>query len=200
MAGLQFSITQLPDYSITKFPMDISNLPPAVVLQIANAVEDYITGSRRKYQPQAVPLSASQRATLAPSFSAEILDSARLCVLNNSRIEDPAFYGMARMMGLKNLPDFSSMAAITLVDVIVSHQEFTDSLLFHELVHAVQYAKFGSKDFALRYVKGFISGGSYEQIPLEKNAYELEARFSQDKAAAFSVADEVKNWIVGGRL
>ena len=180
--------------------MDISNLPPAVVLQIANAVEDYIAGNRKKYLPQAVALTPFQRATLAPFFPAEILDSSRLCVLHNSRIEDPAFYGMARMMGLKNLPDFSSMTAITFVDVIVSRQEFTDSLLFHELVHAVQYAQLGSKDFASRYVKGFVSGGSYEQIPLEKNAYELEARFSQDKTAAFSVADEVKSWIGDGRL
>ena len=180
--------------------MDISNLPPAIVLQVANAVEDYITGSRKKYQPQAVALTPPQRATLAPFFPAEILDGSRFCVLRNSRIEDPAFYGMARMMGLKNLPNFSSMAAITFVDVIVSHQEFADSLLFHELVHAVQYAQLGAKDFALRYVKGFISGGSYEHIPLEKNAYELESRFSQDTAAAFSVADEVKNWVDSGRL
>ena len=180
--------------------MDISNLPPTVVLQVANAVEDYITSSRKKYQPQAVALTASQRATLAPFFPTDVLDSSRLCVLHNSRIEDPAFYGMARMMGLKNLPDFSHMAAITFVDVIVSHEEFTDSLLFHELVHAVQYAQLGAKDFALRYVKGFIGGGSYEQIPLEKSAYELEARFNQDKAATFSVSDEVKNWIADGRL
>src|SRR5258708_2402771 len=180
--------------------MDISNLPPAIVWRIATGVEDYMAGSQKKYQPQAIALTSSQRSTLAPFFPAEILDSSRLCVLDGSRIEDPAFYGMARMMGLKNLPDFSSMAAITFVDVIVSHEEFTDSLLFHELVHAVQYAQLGTREFALRYVKGFVSGGSYEQIPLENNAYELEARFSQDKTAAFSVADEVKSWIAAGRL
>src|SRR5260370_40791110 len=175
--------------------MDISNLPPAIVLQVANAVEDYITGSRKKYQPQAVALTPPQRATPAPCFPAEILDGSRFCVLRNSRIEDPAFYGMARMMGFKNLPDFSSMAAITFVDVVVSRQELTDSLLFHELVHAVQYAQLGSKDFASRYVKGFIGGGSYEQIPLEKNPYELESRFSQGKGAAFPGAAEVKDCI-----
>jgi hypothetical protein len=180
--------------------MDISDLPPAVVLQVANAVEDYITSSRKKYQPQGVALTASQRATLASFFSGEILDSARLCVLHDSRVEDPAFYGMARMMGLKNLPDFSSMAAITFVDVMVSKEEFTDSLLFHELVHAVQYAQLGTKEFASRYVNGFISGGSYEEIPLEKNAYALETRFSRDKTTPFSVVDEVKNWIADGHL
>src|SRR5258708_20440618 len=161
--------------------MDISNLPPAIVLQVANAVEDYITGSRKKYQQQPVAMTPPKRPTLAPFFPAEILDGSRFCVLRNSRIEDPAFYGMARMMGLKNLPDFSSMAAITFVDVIVSHEEFTDSLLFHELVHAVQYAQLGTREFALRYVKGSVSGGSYEQIPLENNAYNLAPRLHHNK-------------------
>ena len=79
-------------------------------------------------------------------------------------------------------------------------KEFTDALLFHELVHAVQYAQLGATEFASRYVNGFIKGGSYEKIPLEKNAYELEARFSKDKAAAFSVADAVKKWIADDKL
>jgi hypothetical protein len=121
-------------------------------------------------------------------------------MIGASRIEDPPFYTMVKMMGLRNLPDFSNMAAITFVDVVVSHDEFTDALLFHELVHAVQYAQLGTTEFASRYVNGFIKGGSYEEIPLEKNAYELEARFSQNKNGHFSVADEVKKWIDNGQL
>ncbi|MGC2694357.1 MAG: hypothetical protein WA738_01055 [Candidatus Angelobacter sp.] len=103
-------------------------------------------------------------------------------------------YSMARMMGINNLPDFSGMAAITFIDVIVSHEEVTDALLFHELVHVVQYAQLGIKGLASRYVNGFIHGGRYEQIPLEKNAYLLESRFSQNPSQPFSVADEVQHW------
>jgi hypothetical protein len=101
---------------------------------------------------------------------------------------------MAKLMGIRNLPDFSDMAAITFVDVIVSHEEFTHDLLFHELVHVVQYAQLGVKEFAARYVNGFIQSGSYEEIPLEKNAYSLEERFSADTNQIFSVADEVRRW------
>jgi hypothetical protein len=89
---------------------------------------------------------------------------------------------------------FASMNAITFVDVIVSHQEFTDALLFHELVHVAQYAQMGLKEFAGRFVNGFIQGGSYEEVQLEKMAHALESRFSQNSTQVFSVDDEVKQW------
>lgn len=92
------------------------------------------------------------------------------------------------------------MAAITFVDVVVSHDEFTDALLFHELVHVVQYAQMDIKEFAARFVSGFIQGGSFEEIPLEKNARVLEARFSQNGGEPFSVDDEVRQWREAGKI
>ena len=174
--------------------MDLKNLSPAMASQLASMVESYISDSRSKYAPQAVPLTAAQRATMAPFFPGEILDSVRVSVLCGSRVPNPSLYSMAKMMGIRNLPDFSDMAAITFIDVIVSHEEFTPDLLFHELVHVVQYAQLGVKEFATRYVNGFIHGGSYEEIPLEKNASSLEGRFNANPGQAFSVADEVRCW------
>jgi hypothetical protein len=174
--------------------MDLSKLPPAMVSQLATMVEDYISSSRTKYAPQSVPLSDAQRAAMQPYFPATVLDSTRLCVLDSKRVPNPSMYSMAKMMGIRNLPDFSEMAAITFVDVVVSHEEFTDALLFHELVHVVQYAQMGVKEFAVRYVNGFIQGGSYEEIPLEKSAYALEGRYSQNGGQPFSVDDEVRQW------
>jgi hypothetical protein len=174
--------------------MDLKNLSPAMASQLALMIESYISDSRKKYAPQAVPLSKTQRLAMQPFFSAAILDSARLCVLQGTRVSNPSMYAMAKMMGIRNLPDFTDMAAITFVDVIVSHQEFTDALLFHELVHVVQYSQLGLKEFADRFVKGFIQGGSYEEIPLEKMAHALESRFSQNAAEVFSVDDEVRHW------
>jgi hypothetical protein len=46
---------------------------------------------------------------------------------------------MLRGLGFKNLPDQSTMAAITFCDVVVSHEAFSNGLLFHELVHVEQY-------------------------------------------------------------
>lgn len=171
--------------------MDLKNLSPAMVSQLASMVESYISDSRKKYAAQATVLADAQRSAMQPFFSAEVLDSARLCVLRGTRVSNPSMYTMAKMMGIRNLPDFADMTAITFVDVVVSHQEFTDALLFHELVHVVQYEQLGVKEFAARFVNGFVQGGSFEKIPLEKMASALEARFSQNRSEPFSVDDEV---------
>jgi len=174
--------------------MDLKNLPPAMVSQLASMVESYISDGRSKYAPQAVALTDAQRAAMSAFFSSGVLDSARLCVLRGTRVQNPSMYAMAKMMGVSNLPDFAGMIAITFVDVIVSHQEFSDALLFHELVHVAQYAQMDLKEFASRFVHGFIQGGSYQEVPLEKMAHVLESRFSQNSTQVFSVDDEVRQW------
>src|ERR1700674_4707496 len=74
---------------------------------------------------------------------------------------------MLRTLGFNNLPDQSTMAAITFSDVVVSYEAFWNGLLFHELVHVEQYRQLGIPRFSDLYVRGFLNGGSYEAIPLE---------------------------------
>jgi hypothetical protein len=180
--------------------MDLSSIPPAMISQLANMVEDYITSSRKKYAPQALPLTDAQRSAMQPFFPSAVLDSVRLIVLRGTRVSNPSMYAMAKIVGVRNLPDFADMAAITFVDVIVSHQEFTDALLFHELVHVVQYAHMDVREFAARFVNEFIQGGSFEEIALEKFDCALEARFNQNASQVFSVDDEVRQWREAGKI
>ena len=63
---------------------------------------------------------------------------------------------MLRTMGFPNLPDQSTMGAITFNDVVVSHEPFSSGLLFHELVHVEQYRQLGVPRFAELYVRGFL--------------------------------------------
>ena len=175
--------------------MDISTLTPGIITQVASMVESYIENSRDKYLPKAAPLTTEQRALMEPFFPAEILNAVRLTVLHGTRIQNPPFYTMARIMGIKNLPSFADTSAVTFIDVVVSHEEFSPRLLFHELVHAVQYAQLGTKGFASRYTSGFLKAGGYAENPLEKHAFELEQRFNANPQTEFSVADEVKRWI-----
>jgi len=121
-------------------------------------------------------------------------------VLHGERVANPDFYPNLRNLGFSNLPNQSAMAAITFYDVVVAHVHFSSGLLFHELVHVEQYRQLGVPRFSELYVRGFLSGGSYEAIPLEVNAYTLGDRFEQNPATRFSVGDEVGRWIAEGRF
>jgi len=133
-------------------------------------------------------------------FSPQLLESTRLLVLHRERIGNPDFYPALKGLGIKNLPDQSTMEAITFSDVVVSHVPFTSGLLFHELVHVEQYRQLGVDRFSELYVQGFLKGGCYEAIPLEINAYTLGDRFEQDPTLHFAVSEEVKEWAVERRF
>jgi hypothetical protein len=137
------------------------------IAQVSELVAGYILARREKYAPCSIPLSAHQRAPLEPFFAREVLDNVRVLVLEGERVRNPEFYPMLRGFGFKNLPDQSGMGAITFCDVLVSHEPFSNGLLFHELVHVEQYRQLGIPRFSELYVRGFLNGGSYEAIPLE---------------------------------
>lgn len=179
--------------------MATPELSPEQVTQVSDLVAGYITDQRVKASPLAVPLSPEQRASLDGFFPPQVLGT-RLLVLGETRVENPTFYPMLRQMGFTNLPNFTTMAAVTFCDVVVSHQPFTDGLLFHELVHVEQYRQLGVPRFAELYVQGFLSGGGYDGVPLEINAYELGGRFEKSPQVRFSVADEVGAWVRDGRF
>jgi hypothetical protein len=175
-------------------------LSPEQIAHISSLVAGYITEQQEKALPFGVPLSPKQRASMDGFLLPQVLDTTRLLVLGELRIENPPFYPLLRQMGFTNLPNFTTMAAVTFCDVVVSHQPFTNGLLFHELVHAEQYRQLGITRFAELYVRGFLSGGGYDGIPLEINAYELGGSFEKNPRTRFSVADEVGELIRNERL
>jgi hypothetical protein len=95
--------------------------------------------------------------------------------------------------------DWSRMIGITFGHTVVTSPAAPSSgpnwlrLLFHELVHVVQYDLIGVDDFVNRYVSGWVGAGfHYTDIPLEQGARVLDARFVADPTRGFSVRDEVK--------
>jgi len=178
----------------------IPRLTPDQIAQVSGLVSQYISTQREKYAPRATSLSVQQKAALKGFFSAELLNGTRLLVLKRERVRNPDFYPLLKRLGFNNLPDQSIMGAITFSDVAVSHEGFSDGLLFHELVHVEQYRQLGIPRFSEFYVRGFLNGGSYEAIPLEVNAYTLGGRFESDPRRMFSVEDEVERWTAEGRL
>ena len=182
------------------------NLPAISAPQIeaiTAALADFIAQQRWKYLPESTPPMAAQIEPLRAFFPASVLEATRFVeLMPGRRISNPLFYGELKSMGFSRevLPDFAEMAAVTFIDLIVSYGAISEQIRFHELVHAVQYQKLGVQAFASRYVTGFLSAGGYEGIPLERNAYELDARFKADSSRAFSVEAEVQSWIDAGRF
>jgi hypothetical protein len=178
--------------------MKMPNLPPTLVTWLSALVAQYISRQRVKYLPAAKPLSRQQKAAMTGFFTPELLEETRLLVLVRQRVLNPRFYPILRAFGFINLPDQSTMTAITFSDTVVSHETFTDELLFHELVHVEQYRQLGVRKFAELYVRGFLNGGGYDGIPLERNAYMLGDQFEGDPVSRFSVAESVSAWIAEG--
>lgn len=182
--------------------MLLPKLDDSQIAWISKEVAGYIEAQRQTYRHKAISLDQNQGTAMQHFFPASCLNSAQVVVLSNHRVSNPPFYGELIKMGFDaiSLPDFKVMNAITFVDTVVSQVPLTQRLLFHELVHVVQYEKLGLPEFAAKYVKGFLTGGSYEAIPLERNAYELDARFAAAPAMPFSVEAEVENWIRAGKF
>jgi hypothetical protein len=158
------------------------------IRELASWVATYISEQRTSFHSKAASIEPSHKAALEQFFPANLFDDVRVV---RGRASEPSFYRQLKGLGITNAPPFSDMAGITFQDVIVHAGQLTRPLLFHELVHAVQYRHLGLPGFAQHYVRGFLSGGSYEQIPLEKQAYELEGRFVNNPAKQFSVDADV---------
>jgi hypothetical protein len=90
------------------------------------------------------------------------------------------------------------MAGITFIDtILIARSKVTpagwEPLLFHECVHVVQYALLGLDRFVDDYVSGWaMNGRQYERIPLEAEAYQLQAAFTNKPDVAFSVEAAVR--------
>lgn len=161
-------------------------------------VAAYIASQRNRLSRRGTPLAAEQRAAVAPYFSPEILDAARLFIDQDLPIPEVPFRSALRSCGL-HIPGTSTIAAITFDHLIVARDSLYPTLLFHELIHVVQYRLLGVGVFARLYVAGFLQERCYERIPLERCAYALEERFASSRMP-FDAEAAVLSWIQGAIL
>ena len=158
----------------------------------------YITRQRDRLGKQAVSLSPPSKRQLRPYFDPIDLERVRIVESDPLPIPDLPLSNQVRRLGLDFLRP-SLIAAITLDHVIASRVPMNARLLFHELVHVVQFRLLGVLNFARLYTRGFFTTGSYHKIPLERCALDLERRFELNPAP-FNVEAEVRTWIKGGRF
>jgi len=158
----------------------------------------WLARRRARHRKRAEPLPADALRALAPYFPAATLAAARVATV--TRLPEPRLLALARRMGLRTV-DFQRVLGITYVDTIVvpavSPAEIPLSTLFHELVHVEQARQLGTREFVARYVRGWLEGGGYGAIPLERDAYALERRFRAAPDEPFEVAAEVASRLAG---
>tara|TARA_Y100000780_G_scaffold204336_1_gene198681 strand:- start:4 stop:495 length:492 start_codon:yes stop_codon:yes gene_type:complete len=145
------------------------------------------------------PLPDTTLAALSGFFEKGTLDRTR--IRHVPSIENPPFYQEFEEAGEAFPLDFTVWAAITFGDVILVNGEQvpgppSHSVVFHEMVHVVQYDELGIHEFARRYVTPFVqSRFNYMSIPLESVAFDLQGRFEERSRNPFSAEEEIRSRI-----
>jgi len=147
----------------------------------------YIRNSRR--------LSAQESQALQAYYDQQTLSKARVATVD--RISNPSFYDELKASGTPTL-DISGAAGIAFIDCIVVRETIQqnsaswNSILFHELVHVVQFDILGPRRHLELYLRGWIENScQYHSIPFETQAQRLEARFNKHEPP-FSVKEIVE--------
>lgn len=154
--------------------------------------EGWVRDQRARHRQEARALHPHTQSALAPFCGAELLRAARFRSV--PVIENPDFYDALIAAGQPLPMAFTTARGITFDDtVLLSAQDAIaqgapSGLLFHELVHVVQYRLLGIGGFIHGYVTGWAAAGFvYEAIPLEREAFDLEQRFEREPQRHFSV-------------
>ena len=174
------------------------DLPESKIQAIIAGVRLYYRQERERYLPASALLSKDLKSAAQGYFPAAVLDRVRTVTLKGARIPTPHFYEEAKAMSSGRFPDFTHMASFTYIDVLVFHEEIERRPLFHALIHATQIGSLGFEKYVELYVRGFVKYRSWIAIPLEAQAYQLDARIAACGSQVFSIEDEVKRWIKEG--
>jgi hypothetical protein len=175
--------------------------PEDVLAWLMAQAQAWILAQRAEHRPHSSPIAAAVLPLFTPFFGEDVLGRARFREVPS--IENPPFLAAAVEAGVPAAIDFTQMSGITFQDTVLlsrarPHEDHA-ALLFHELVHVVQYDVLGVAEFTRQYVGGLAAGGfDYDAIPVEGMAFALQARFERDRQTVFAVLDEVRRHLSGG--
>ena len=161
---------------------------------LAQPVARYIRRERNRLASRTISLYPCIRDEFQPYFERRLLEETRMIASESLQLSAVPFERLLRRVGV-SFPSTELVSAITLDDVVAVRERPSPRLLFHELVHVVQFRLLGVRDFARLYVTGFLREGSYDAIPLERCASILEVRFAS--GVRFCVEAVVSSWVEG---
>jgi len=160
-------------------------MPDDLISYLLDLAYPWLLEQRDQCMAGARPLSVGERLWLQDYYDRRILDMVRLATVD--RITNPPFYADLIEAG-RPVMDLSGALGITLIDCVVVRKFLRQdsdswlSLLFHELVHVVQFDILGSRGHLEAYLRGWADNGyQYHNVPLEVQAHRLEARFTRQE-------------------
>jgi len=171
-------------------PLSVSQFQLAV-----ECVTAYLWAQRDTFIRIGRPLGAEHKETLRSFFSAGLLEKVRFVELHGTRLPPPPFYERAKSVGVANLPEITHMASLTFVDVIVFNENFSERALFHGLVHVAQMQILGLERYTDLFVRSFLRTQAHFNVPLERQAFTLEAKFAAYPAEPFPVEEQIRLWL-----
>ncbi len=168
-----------------------ANLFPHLVEQSHH----WLREQRELHRAKGRRLTDDERLPLQGYYDAQVFDNVRVATVN--RISNPPFYDELTGSDFPIL-DLSGSAGITFIDCVVIRRPFQQhfpswiSILFHELVHVVQFEILGPRKVLEAYLQAWEQTEyQYHDVPFEIQAYRLEARFERHEPL-FSVREVVE--------
>ena len=157
----------------------------------------WVRSQHRLFGPLGRSLTPDERNIVSGFFPESLLSAVRIHRLHAGT--ESRWLRAVSQLSLVIPFELKRMSAITLDTTIVvargapTHGLAWSRLLFHELVHVVQYSLLGIDEFVERYLTSWARNGfRYDRIPLERDAWELEERFAANPQAGFPVQDRVE--------
>jgi len=154
------------------------NLLPRI-LMIRSWIERTLAAHADEAKPVGEVLEACGFRRLPDYFEASLLERVRCVAVERVPVPPLASMGLRLVSGFES----NRYAGITYGDTYFVDRRYdrSESLHFHELIHAVQWDCLGFDRFLLAYARGLLQYG-YARSPLEVMAYDHQRRFETDPA------------------
>jgi hypothetical protein len=160
----------------------------ASIIEKRPLILGWIDHTLQRHGPQAKLVAACDFPRLPLYFSNNSLNTTKMIVVDQVPIPPLS------ALGLGGFGDFEkgNYDGITYKDTFFVNRpnSVNESLIFHEVVHVIQWGYLGAEKFLTAYAMGLIEHGYYDS-PLEVMARTYQARFDRG-ITAYDVEKEVR--------
>jgi len=150
--------------------------------------KEWINNTLNYYKPQLKPLNAFGFSRIPEYFSKEALNAAKVVIVD--RVPNMPLYSEWGIVELKDFENREYQGENYIDTIFIQSGHLSEHLLFHELVHLIQWRQMGIEKFLIAYGLEQIKCG-YPKGPLEGMAYGFEEAFKQT-SQPFQVEDALR--------